>query len=85
MDCSFPAYTPEIGKNKQNKKQKGVSRIEQFRAEKYNRLFNWRALAVWAGTLVACFFMPFHLFFRWLPGYFIALTAYILLQLIRKK
>ncbi len=60
-------------------------KIEQYRAEKYNRLFNWRALTVWAGTLVACFFMPFHLFFRWLPGYFIALTAYILLQLIRKK
>lgn len=60
-------------------------KIEQYRAEKCNRLFNWRALAVWVGTLVACFFMPFHLFFRWLPGYFIALAAYIFLQLVRKK
>jgi purine-cytosine permease-like protein len=60
-------------------------KIEQYKAEKYNQLFNWRAMFVWVGTLVACFFMPFHLFFRWLPGYVIALTAYILLQLVRKK
>lgn len=59
--------------------------IEQYRAEKYHCLFNWKALIVWMGTLAACFFMPFHLFFRWLPGYFIALVSYVLLQAIGRK
>lgn len=54
--------------------------IEQFQAEKYGWTCNWRALLVWLGTLTACYFMPIHLFFRWLPGYFIALTAYTILQ-----
>lgn len=60
-------------------------KIEQFRAEKHRRLFNWRALLVWAGTLTVCYFMPFHLFFRWLPGYMIALIFYILLQKLGSK
>jgi cytosine permease len=54
--------------------------ITQFQAEKKSWAFNWNAAIVWVGTLVACYFMPFHLFFRWLPGYFIALVAYIALQ-----
>lgn len=54
--------------------------IEQYRAEKYGWLLNWRALVVWFGTLLVCYLMPFHLFFRWLPGYFIALFAYTALQ-----
>ena len=60
-------------------------KIEQYRAEKEKWVVNWRALVVWVGTLVACFFMPVHLFFRWLPGYFIALASYVLLQAIRRK
>ena len=60
-------------------------KIEPYRAEKYGWLFNWRALVVWAGTLLACFFMPFHLFFRWLPGYFLALISYVLLQAVGRK
>jgi len=59
--------------------------IEQYRAEKYGWIFNWRALVVWFGTLIICFFLPIHLFFRWLPGYFIALISYILLQALRRK
>ncbi len=60
-------------------------KIEQYRAEKYGWLFNWRALIVWAGTLLICFFMPVHLYFRWLPGYFIALIAYVVLQAVGRK
>jgi len=56
--------------------------IEQYRAEKYKWLFNWNALIVWAGTLALSFFMPFHLFFRWLPGYFIAMMSYTGLQYV---
>jgi cytosine permease len=59
--------------------------IEQYRAEKYKWTINWRALAVWFGTLIICFFMPIHLYFRWLPGYLIALIAYVLLQALKKN
>jgi purine-cytosine permease-like protein len=60
-------------------------KLEQYRAEKLLWLFNWRALAVWAGTLLICFMLPIHLFFRWLPGYFIALISYTLLSAVRRK
>ncbi len=59
--------------------------IEQYGAEKRGSFFNWRAALTWIGTLAACFFMPFHLFFRWLPGYFLALAAYVLLNLGQGK
>ncbi|MBN2207362.1 MAG: hypothetical protein JW742_08150 [Candidatus Aminicenantes bacterium] len=59
--------------------------IEQYRAERRGRAFNWIALLVWAGTLAACFMMPFHLFFRWLPGYGIALAAYTGLSAARRS
>ncbi len=54
--------------------------IDQYRAETYGWLFNWNAVVVWIGTLVACYFLPLHLFFKWLPGYVIALVAYVVLQ-----
>jgi len=60
-------------------------RIESFSAEKRGWAFNWTALGVWVGTLALCFLMPIHLYFRWLPGYFIALVAYVLLSLGRKS
>ncbi|RPI25128.1 MAG: hypothetical protein EHM61_15205 [Acidobacteria bacterium] len=56
--------------------------IEQYQAEKKGWAFNWNAAIVWVGTLVACFYMPIHLFFRWLPGYFIAVVSYVILQRI---
>ncbi len=60
-------------------------KIEPFQSEKKKELFNWRALAVWIGTLVVCSLLPLHLFFRWLPGYILALSAYIILHLIGKR
>jgi NCS1 family nucleobase:cation symporter-1 len=59
--------------------------IPQFQAEKNNRQFNWKALGVWVGTLVICYFMPLHLYFRWLPGYLLALIAYTLLHYFGKN
>ena len=59
--------------------------LEQYRGEKRGRAFHWSALAAWVGTLTVCFLMPIHLYFKWLPGYFIALVAYIGLNLGRKK
>jgi cytosine permease len=55
--------------------------LPRYLAEKRGQSFNWPALISWAGTLLLCFFMPFHLFFRWLPGYFIALVSYTVMNL----
>ena len=53
---------------------------ERYEAERRGVFVDWRVAVVWAGTLVACYFMPFHLYFRWLPGYGIALAAYLFLR-----
>ncbi len=55
--------------------------IEQYLAERRGWSTNWRAVIVWIGTLALCSVMPIHLFFRWLPGYFIALAAYTTMSL----
>ncbi|MCX6560116.1 MAG: hypothetical protein NTZ26_06320 [Candidatus Aminicenantes bacterium] len=55
-------------------------KLEQFRAEHHGWMINWRVLAVWIGTLVAVFALPIHLYFKWLPGYGIAVVLYLLLQ-----
>jgi len=60
-------------------------KINQYLAEKNKWLFNWKAASVWAGTLALCFFMPIHLFFRWLPGYVFALVVYVLLNIFKRK
>jgi len=60
-------------------------KIDRYQADKNKWMFNWKAAAVWGGTLVLCFFMPIHLFFRWLPGYIFALAFYVLLNLLRRK
>lgn len=55
--------------------------VVQYQAEKFRRLVNWPAAVVWVGTLAVCAVMPLHLYFRWLPGYFIALISYTALQM----
>ncbi|MFC2156199.1 purine-cytosine permease family protein [Acidobacteriota bacterium] len=57
--------------------------LTQYRAEKEGWFLNWRALATWLGTLGACFLLPIHLYFKWLPGYFISLFLYTGLQYVR--
>jgi len=59
--------------------------LEQYRVEKQGKLFSWPAMLTWAITLAACYFMPFHLFFRWLPGYFLAMVLYIVLSFAWQK
>ncbi len=55
-------------------------KIEQYRAEKRGWTFNVTALAVWLGTLAICSALPLHLYFRWLPGWFIAVVSYTALM-----
>ncbi len=59
-------------------------RMEQFKAEKKGWAFNWAVLAVWPGTIAACFLLPIHLYFKWLPGWFIALVSYTALMAARR-
>jgi cytosine permease len=60
-------------------------KIDQYQAEKNMWLFSWKVALVWGGTLLLCFFMPIHLFFRWLPGYVFALVFYVLLNIFKRK
>lgn len=60
-------------------------KIPQFSAERDGAFINWNVLVVWVGTLAICFLLPIHLYFRWLPGYFIALIGYTALQSLRRK
>jgi purine-cytosine permease-like protein len=59
--------------------------VEQYRAHTRGAILNRNALTVWVGTLIICAFLPIHLYFRWLPGYFIALISYVILGLLRRK
>jgi cytosine permease len=60
-------------------------KIEQHRAEARGWTFNWAVLAVWLGTLGACFLLPIHLFFKWLPGWFIAAGSYTVLMALEGR
>lgn len=51
-------------------------KIEQYQAEKRGWTFNGAALGVWLGTLAICAILPIHLYFRWLPGWVLAVLAY---------
>ncbi len=55
-------------------------KMESLRAEKRGWMISWRVLVVWVGTLAAAFALPIHLYFKWLPGYAIAVIFYIALQ-----
>jgi purine-cytosine permease-like protein len=54
--------------------------VEQYVAERRGAAFNWNALLVWVGTLALAAVLPMHLFFRWLPCFFVAIVAYTVLQ-----
>jgi hypothetical protein len=58
--------------------------LERFRAERRRWVFNWAVLGVWPGTIVVCFLLPIHLYFKWLPGWFIAAAAYTVIMALTK-
>lgn len=59
--------------------------IPQFDAERRKVMVSWPVLGVWLGTLAFCAVLPIHLYFRWLPGYFVALVSYLLIQKVRSR
>jgi len=46
-------------------------------AEKHKLFLNWPALLSWTVSLAVAFLLPVHLFIKGLPGYLIALIAYL--------
>ncbi|MBL8212669.1 MAG: hypothetical protein JNK87_18285, partial [Bryobacterales bacterium] len=58
--------------------------VKQYRAEYLGRSWNWSAAITWVGTLVICFLLPVELFFKWLPGWFIAVGLYLLLSKLER-
>ncbi len=62
-----------------------ILKIPQYRIGKLKKLFNIPALITWIVTLLVCYILPIHLFFKWLPGYFIAAILYILLTYVELK
>jgi purine-cytosine permease-like protein len=62
-----------------------ILKITQYRIEKFKKLFNIPALITWFLTLLLCYTLPIHLFFRWLPGYIFAIILYIFLTYITLK
>lgn len=54
--------------------------VDKYLGEAKGVILNWRAAVVWAGTLAVAWVLPMHLFYRWLPCWFIAVIAYALLR-----
>ncbi len=59
--------------------------LEQFRAEKRGWAFHWGVLGVWLGTIAVCFLLPLHLYYKWLPGWFIAAGSYTALAAAARR
>lgn len=59
--------------------------IPRYLTERRKKIFSWKVLLVWVGSLIFAFALPIHLYFRWLPGYLLALAFYILLNLPEKR
>ncbi len=58
--------------------------VEKYLGETRKVVMNWQALIVWFGTLAVAWVLPFHLFYRWLPCWFVAVFAYALLRKVTK-
>ncbi len=54
--------------------------VDKYLGESKGVILNWRAVVVWVGTLAIAWLLPMHLFYRWLPCWFIAVAAYALLR-----
>jgi len=59
--------------------------LPQYRAHQRGEFINWAALLSWVLTLVAVFLLPLHMYFKWLPGYFIAQGLYLLFTALDVK
>jgi purine-cytosine permease-like protein len=54
-------------------------------AEAQGLLISWPALLAWAVSLVLCFVLPLELYFKALPGWFIAIIAFVAASVIQQR
>lgn len=59
--------------------------LKQNYAEWKQALFSWPAAAAWGVTLLICFLLPIEIFFKALPGWFIAIGLYVSLSYVQQK
>ena len=60
-------------------------KMRQNFAELSNLLFSWPAALAWGITLLIAFCLPIEIFFKGLPGWFVAVLVYILASYIQQK
>ncbi|MFH0989595.1 MAG: hypothetical protein V1799_06215 [bacterium] len=59
--------------------------LKSYFAEWQNLALSWPALATWILTLVFCFLLPFDLFFKALPGWFVAILLFTLFSYLQQN
>lgn len=59
--------------------------LRSYYAEYKNILFSWPAAFAWLGTLAIVFMMPVEIFFKGLPGWFIAIIFFTVFSYIEQK
>ena len=59
--------------------------LQQDYAEGRHLRFSWPAACTWVVTLIICFLLPMELFFKALPGWFIAIGLYVPLCYLQQK
>jgi cytosine permease len=59
--------------------------LRQNFAEWKGLAFSWPAAVSWGGSLLICFLLPIEIFFKGLPGWFIATILYIGLARVQQK
>lgn len=58
--------------------------VDKYLGETKGVTLNWQALFVWVATLGVAWVLPMHLFYRWLPCWFIAVAMYAVLRKVTK-
>ena len=59
--------------------------LENNYAERTGKFINWSAGAAWVITLTAVFLMDVEIFFKGLPGWFIAVVLYTVFSMVEQK
>jgi purine-cytosine permease-like protein len=59
--------------------------LKQNYAELKRLLFSWPTAATWGLTLLVCFLLPLEIFFKGLPGWFVATVLYLVLSYVQQK
>jgi purine-cytosine permease-like protein len=59
--------------------------LKSYYAEEKRITFSWPAFAAWGVSLAVCFALPVELFFKALPGWFIAVITFLVCAAIQQR